>query len=72
MVEGGCSEIPLEEEQLLSYCDSLSEKETKWVVATFVEDLSVREIAAREKVSVSAVKQWKMSALRKLRAELDS
>lgn len=68
MVEGGCSEIPLEVEQLLSYCDGLSEKETKWVESTFLEDLSVKEMAAREKVSVSAVKQWKMSALRKLRA----
>jgi len=70
MVEGGCSELPLEVETLLSYCDGLSEKEIKWVAATFVEDLSVKEIAVREGVSVSAVKQWKVSALKKLRARL--
>ena len=69
-VEGDCSELPLEVEQLLSYCDGLSEKETKWVAATFVEELSVKEIAAREGVSASAVKQWKLSALKKLRARL--
>jgi RNA polymerase sigma factor (sigma-70 family) len=69
-VEGDYSDIPLEVEQLLSYCEGLSEKETKWVVAAFAEDLSVKDMAAREKVSVSAVKQWKMSALKKLRAGL--
>ncbi len=68
VVEDGFSEKPLEEEQLLSYCEGLSEKETKWVVAAFLEDLSVKEIALREHVSVSAVKQWKMGALKKLRA----
>ncbi|MEH7416349.1 sigma-70 family RNA polymerase sigma factor [Neobacillus drentensis] len=71
MVEGGYSETPFETEQLLSYCDGLTEKETKWVLAAFMEDLSVKEIAAREKVSVSAVKQWKMGALRKLRTGLE-
>ncbi|PLS01357.1 sigma-70 family RNA polymerase sigma factor [Neobacillus cucumis] len=69
-VEECNSQMPLEAEQLLSYCVGLSEKERKWVIATFVEDLSVKEIAKREKVSVSAVKQWKQSALKKLRAGL--
>ncbi|MBT2658810.1 sigma-70 family RNA polymerase sigma factor [Bacillus sp. ISL-18] len=70
VAEGDYSDRPLELEQLLSYCEGLSKKETKWVVAAFAEDLSVKEVAAREKVSVSAVKQWKLSALKKLRASL--
>ena len=71
LVEDAGSDSPLEVEQLLSYCEGLSEKETKWVVGTFVENLSIREIADREEVSVSAVKQWKLSALRKLRANME-
>ena len=70
VIEGDYSDRPLELEQLLSYCEGLSKKETKWVVAAFVEDLSVKEMAEREKVSVSAVKQWKLSALKKLRSSL--
>jgi RNA polymerase sigma factor (sigma-70 family) len=62
--------IPLETEILLSYCQDLSEKETKWVIYTCVEFLSVREIAKKENVSVSAVKQWRNGAKRKLQGGL--
>ncbi|WP_420489816.1 hypothetical protein [Neobacillus drentensis] len=31
----------------------------------------VKEIAAKEKVTVSAVRQWKASALNKMRAHLE-
>ncbi|WP_042462248.1 sigma-70 family RNA polymerase sigma factor [Neobacillus dielmonensis] len=60
---------PLEAEILLSYCQGLSEKETKWVMGAILYDQSIQEIAAQEHVSCSAVKQWKLSALKKLRAK---
>lgn len=60
---------PFFAEGILSYCHDLTEKETIWVLATFLEDLSVKEIALREHVTASAVRQWKTSALKKLRAQ---
>lgn len=64
------SGTPLEIEFLLSYCEGLTEKETKWVTYTCMEFLSVTEIAERENVSPSAVKQWRSGAKRKLKANL--
>lgn len=61
---------PLEVEFLLSYCETLTEKETKWVIYTCVDFLSIKEIAEREKVSLSAVKQWRSGAKRKLKERL--
>lgn len=61
---------PLELELLLSYCQGLTEKETKWVVYTCIEFLSVREIAKMENVSLSAVKQWRNGAKKKLKVQL--
>ena len=61
---------PLEVEFLLSYCETLTEKETKWVIYTCVDFLSIKEIAQREKVSLSAVKQWRSSAKRKIKEQL--
>ena len=61
---------PLEIEFLLSYCEMLTEKETKWVIYTCVDFLSVKEIAEREQVSLSAVKQWRSGAKRKLKEQL--
>lgn len=69
-VEETQADQPLEIEFLLSYCENLTEKETKWVVYTCVEFLSVREIAAKENVSVSAVKQWRNGAKKKLKEQL--
>ncbi|RSD27008.1 sigma-70 family RNA polymerase sigma factor [Mesobacillus subterraneus] len=60
---------PLEIEFLLSYCETLTEKETKWVIYTCVDFLSIKEIAEREHVSMSAVKQWRKGAKKKLRKE---
>jgi RNA polymerase sigma factor (sigma-70 family) len=56
----------LETEILLSYCQGLTEKETKWVMGTFIDGLSIRQLAEKENITVSAVKQWKSGALRKL------
>ncbi|HAQ06383.1 MAG TPA: RNA polymerase subunit sigma-24 [Bacillus bacterium] len=64
-------ESPLEIEFLLSYCQDLTERETKWVIYTCVEFLSVREIAEKEHVSLSAVKQWRNGAKRKLKDLID-
>lgn len=61
---------PLEVEFLLSYCDTLTEKETKWVIYTCVDFLSIKEIAETENVSLSAVKQWRSGAKRKLKEQL--
>ncbi|MFT9598673.1 sigma-70 family RNA polymerase sigma factor [Mesobacillus sp.] len=61
---------PLELEFLMSYCEDLTEKETRWVIYTCVDFLSVREIAQKENVSVSAVKQWRASAKKKLKEQL--
>ncbi|WP_404322931.1 sigma-70 family RNA polymerase sigma factor [Cytobacillus firmus] len=58
---------PLEEEQLLSYCSSLTKNQTIWVLSTFLDDLTVKQIAEQHGVTVSAVKAWKKGALTKLR-----
>ncbi|WP_276210883.1 sigma-70 family RNA polymerase sigma factor [Weizmannia sp. FSL K6-0777] len=62
---------PLELETLLSYCDGLTEKEKKWVVATFYEQLKQGEIAFREGKSVEAVKKWRRQALEKIRKSME-
>jgi RNA polymerase sigma factor (sigma-70 family) len=60
-----------EKETFRTYCEGLTGKEAKWVIASFIEQLSNKEIAEREKVSVSAVKQWKLGALTKLKVKVD-
>lgn len=62
---------PLQLEQLLSYCDGLTDKQKQWVTYTFYFGLSVVEIAEIENVSPSAVKKWRSGALAKLRMNLD-
>lgn len=61
---------PLELDFLLSYCEELTEKETKWVIYTCIDFLSIREIAEKENVSLSAVKQWRSGAKKKLKEQL--
>ncbi|MGG3560498.1 sigma-70 family RNA polymerase sigma factor [Neobacillus rhizosphaerae] len=60
-------DIPLDAEILLSYCHGLTEKETKWVMGVILQDQTMKDLAVQENVSVSAVKQWKIGALQKLR-----
>ena len=62
--------LVLEKETLQTYCEGLTEKEAKWVFASFIDQLSNKEIAEREKVSISAVKQWKSGAIRKLKEKV--
>jgi RNA polymerase sigma factor (sigma-70 family) len=61
---------PLEKEFLLSFCDGLTKKETQWVLDTFYHCLSVKDIAKKEGVSISAVKQWRKGAAKKLEGNL--
>jgi RNA polymerase sigma factor (sigma-70 family) len=70
-IEDQDSSQPLEVELLLSYCHDLKEKEKKWVLDACLGFLSVREIAEKENVSVSAVKLWRSGALKKLRGQLE-
>jgi RNA polymerase sigma factor (sigma-70 family) len=57
---------PLQETLLLSYCTELTENQTKWFMYTILHNLTVKEIAEKEGVSVSAVKQWRVGARGKL------
>lgn len=63
----GQESLYLEKETINAYCKGLTEKETKWVMAMSIGQLSIKELAERENVSVSAVKQWKSGAIRKLK-----
>lgn len=58
---------PLELEMLLAYCGSLTRKEKMWVIYTFYHDLDIKEIAQLEKVSISAVKKWRKTAIEKIK-----
>jgi DNA-directed RNA polymerase len=60
-------EQPCEIDMLLSYCGEMTDKQKMWVVYTFMEDLSINEIACKENVSISAVKQWRKGAQEKLK-----
>ncbi|WP_053368334.1 sigma-70 family RNA polymerase sigma factor [Bacillus sp. FJAT-27245] len=55
---------------LLSYCKGLTENQKKWVLYTCLDALSIKEIADKENVSVSAVKSWRKGAKEKLKAEI--
>ena len=58
-------------EFILSFCDGLTENQKKWVLYTVIDDLSVKEIAEKENVSVSAVKAWRRGAKQKLKGKLE-
>jgi RNA polymerase sigma factor (sigma-70 family) len=67
-VEDSHSVCPLEEETLLTYCPALTANQRKWVMYTALDNLSISEIAKKEKVSVSAVKNWRAGAREKIKA----
>ncbi|PAE11502.1 RNA polymerase subunit sigma-24 [Niallia circulans] len=60
-----------EEDYIKGLCKELSEGETTWVIATFVHQLTVKEIAQKERVSPSAVKWWRKTAKEKLKRILE-
>lgn len=57
----------IEKETLLFYCHALTPNQKKWFLLTSLENLSVSEIAEKEKVSISAVKSWRKGAREKLK-----
>ncbi|QIZ05509.1 sigma-70 family RNA polymerase sigma factor [Priestia megaterium] len=61
------SDDPLQEEILLSYCETLTPNQKKWLLYTIRDRLSVKEIAELEKVSLSAVKGWRSGAREKVK-----
>lgn len=66
LIEGADSQLLLEKETILSYCARLTEPQKKWVLYTALADLSIKEIAEIEHVSMSAVKAWRRGAREKL------
>lgn len=56
----------LEREEVLSYCQGLTEKQLKWVMLGILENKKPQEIAEIEAVSVENVKGWRKSALKKI------
>ena len=56
----------MEKETLLSYFHHLTDKQEKWVLSYFYLGLSNKEIALRENVSLSTVKNWKKTAMEKV------
>lgn len=70
VIEDPSTQQPFEVKFLLTYCEALTENQTKWVLYTCIDDLSVAEIAAKEGVSVSAVKSWRKGAKEKLKKSL--
>ncbi|PLR75942.1 RNA polymerase subunit sigma-24 [Bacillus sp. V3-13] len=62
LIEDLSSDRPLERKVLLSYCEPLNEKQTKWVLYTCLDGMTIKEIAEKESVSVSAVKGWRKGA----------
>lgn len=58
---------PLETATLMAYCKGMTDKQRQWVLLTFRDGLTVREIAEREGVSPSAVKKWKAGAIARIK-----
>jgi RNA polymerase sigma factor (sigma-70 family) len=65
------SEMTLEENLLLSYCETLSKKQLKWLLYTVRYNLTVKDIAEKEGVSISAVKAWRTGAREKMKTRLN-
>ncbi|MBS4214952.1 sigma-70 family RNA polymerase sigma factor [Neobacillus rhizophilus] len=58
-----CRQDPSLEKETLSSClEMLTPKQQNWLLCTLHSGLSVKEIAERESVTVSAVKQWREGA----------
>jgi DNA-directed RNA polymerase len=62
-------ELISEQEFLQTYGKNLTKIETKWLIDACFSGYSLQEIAASEHISVSAVKQWAVSARKKLRKQ---
>jgi RNA polymerase sigma factor (sigma-70 family) len=69
-IEDSNSVLPLEDNLLLSYCESLSKNQFKWLKYTVRHNLTVKEIAEKEGVSISAVKAWRTGAREKIKIRM--
>ncbi|MGR3765910.1 sigma-70 family RNA polymerase sigma factor [Rossellomorea sp. NS-SX7] len=69
LVEDEWSETPLSREILQVYCEGLTDGQIIWVMYTFIDMLTVKEIAEKEKVSISAVKKWRHGAKERIKEE---
>lgn len=69
-IEDPSDEQHFEMDTILSLCRTfkLTPNQIKWVQYTLNDDLSIAEIAEKEKVSPSAVKAWRKGAKEKLRS----
>ncbi|WP_284035552.1 sigma-70 family RNA polymerase sigma factor [Neobacillus sp. 114] len=67
MVADCQQDLSSEKEILLTYAQRLTPNQRKWLLYTIHSDLSIREIADKEGVTVSAVKQWREGARKRLR-----
>lgn len=54
-------------QELLSTCGTLSANQRKWLEYTLCDQMTVREIADKEQVTLSAVKNWRQGAREKLK-----
>lgn len=70
-IEDTSPEQPFEVKFLLSYCETLTDNQTKWVLYTCIDHLTIKEIALKEGVSESAVKAWRKGAKKKLKGCLE-
>ncbi|WP_442852957.1 sigma-70 family RNA polymerase sigma factor [Bacillus sp. UNC41MFS5] len=67
LVEDSHSDDPLQKETLLTYCETLTPNQKKWLLYTVCDYLTIKEIAELEKVSPSAVKSWRSGAREKVK-----
>lgn len=70
-IEDSNSTFTLEEDQLLSYYETLTKNQYKWLMYTVRHNLTVKEIAEKEGVSISAVKAWRTGAREKIKIRMD-
>ena len=70
LIEDQGTEQPFDKKILLSYCEGLTANQIKWFLYTCHDDLSVKDIAQCENVSVSAVKSWRKGAKEKLKRNI--
>lgn len=75
----GDSKMPIMDTEGITICDEqlwqqvfsvLSEKQKKWVYYYIIREMSLKEIAERENVTIEAVKSWGKAARKKLKVLL--
>lgn len=57
-------------DDLMPYCQNLTNQQKKWVIHSFFFNRTQKEIAAFENVSISTVKGWRKASLAKIKASI--